>query len=116
MGKIFLEGMKFHGYHGLHDSERKEGNAFIIDLEIETDFASAGEDDDINQTIDYEEVYRTVKLQMEGSCYLLERLAMKILTSLKKQFPMIQKLTVKVSKLNPPVGGECDRACVELSL
>ncbi len=116
MGKIFLDGMKFYAHHGLHDSERKEGNFFIIDLEIETDFTKAGEDDDINLTVDYEDVYKVVKLQMDGSIYLLERLANKILVALKDRFPAIEKLKIKVSKLNPPIGGECDRAAVEMTL
>ncbi len=108
--------MKFKGYHGLHDSERGKGNSFVIDLEMETDVTNAGDDDDVNQTIDYEKVYKVVKYQMEGSSYLLEHLARKILITLKDRFPTIQKLKVKVSKLNPPIGGACDRASVEMSL
>jgi len=116
MGKILLEGMKFHAHHGLYDSERKAGNSFVVDLELETDFVEASENDDVSKTIDYEEVYKVVKLQMEGSNYLLERLANKILVAVKNRFPTVYKLKVKVSKLNPPIGGECDSAAVEINL
>jgi len=115
MGTIALEGLKFHGYHGVHESERKNGNSFEIDLELEVDFQQAAEKDDVNLTVDYEEVYKIVKKQLKGSSYLLEHIANKILDALFDRYPNLEKASVKVSKLNPPVGGECKRASVKLS-
>ena len=115
MGTIALEGLKFHGYHGVHKSERKNGNSFEIDLELEVDFQQAAEKDDINLTVDYEEVYKIVQKQLEGSSYLLEHIANKILDALFDRYPNLEKASVKVSKLHPPVGGECARASVKLS-
>ena len=115
MGTIALEGLKFHGYHGVHKSERKNGNSFEIDLELEVDFQQAAEKDDVNLTVDYEEVYKIVQKQLKGSSYLLEHIANKILDALFDRYPNLEKASVKVSKLNPPVGGECKRASVKLS-
>ncbi len=115
MGTIALEGLKFHGYHGVHESERKNGNSFEIDLELEVDFQQAAEKDDVNLTVDYEEVYKIVQKQLKGSSYLLEHIANKILDALLDRYPNLEKASVKVSKLNPPVGGECKRASVKLS-
>jgi len=112
MGTIALEGLKFHGYHGLHDTERKNGNSFIVDIELEVDFDQAAKLDNIDQTIDYEEVYRITKDQLEGSSYLLEHIAYKIHSALKERFDNLDSVKVKVSKLNPPVGGECLKASV----
>ena len=115
MGIITLEGMKFHGYHGVHESERKNGNLFEVDLEIEYDFEKAASSDDLSYTLDYEKAYLIVKQQMEGSNLLLEHLAKKIIDALYSSHPGIEHATVKVSKMNPPVGGDCERASVRLS-
>lgn len=112
MGTIALEGLKFHGYHGLHDTERKNGNSFIVDIELEVDFDQAAKIDNIDQTIDYEEVYMITKKQMEGSSYLLEHIAYKILSAIKERYEGLNSVKVKVSKLNPPVGGDCAKATV----
>ena len=115
MGIIALEGLKFHGYHGVHDSERKNGNSFEIDIELQIDIKDAAVSDDISLTIDYEEVYEIVRKQLEGSSYLLEHLAHKILDALYENYQELEKATVKVSKLKPPIGVECERASVKLT-
>ena len=104
--------MKFRGYHGLYENERKNGNSFVIDLELHVDFEAAAKEDDIKKTIDYEIVYELVKTQLEGSCYLLEHLAQKIIDAVYDQYPQLEKAKVRLSKLNPPVGGPCEKATV----
>ncbi len=115
MGIIALEGLKFHGYHGVHEIERTTGNSFEIDLELEVDFEKAATKDDIRLAVDYEDVYNVVQNELEGSSYLLEHLAQKILNALYNRYDHLQKVSVKVSKLNPPLGGECSRASVKLT-
>ena len=115
MALIALKGLKFHGYHGVHESERKNGNSFEIDVKIKLNVNRAAEQDDLSATVDYEEVYDIVREQLKGSSYLLEHIAKKILDSLYSHYPKITKATVTVSKLNPPVGGECARATVKMS-
>ena len=114
MGIIALEGMKFHGYHGLYENERKNGNSFLIDVELEVDYLSAAKSDDIDQTVDYEDVYLIVKDQLKGSSYLLEHLAHKIMEAILKKYGNVDRVKVRLSKLNPPVGGPCDKATVVL--
>ncbi len=115
MGTIALEGLKFHGFHGVHEAERTNGNSFEIDLELDVDFQKAAINDDINLTVDYEEVYLIVQKELEGSSYLLEHLADKILNAIYRRYDGVEKVTVKVSKLNPPLGGTCERASVTVT-
>ena len=46
MDKIILTGISAVGFHGVHDSERKNGQLFSVDLEIGLDLSKAGKNDE----------------------------------------------------------------------
>ena len=67
--------MKFFAYHGVHPYEKKNGQNFIVDLELYADLSIPSKSDNLNQTIDYSKVYETVKRIIEqDSKNLLESL------------------------------------------
>ena len=106
MGKIVLEGMEFFAYHGHLREEQIIGTMFIVDLEIELDTSTAEISDQLHDTVNYLEVYRIIKGIMEEKSHLLEHVARRILDALKQSFPPIVHLRVKLSKVNPPLGGK----------
>jgi len=53
MGKVTLEGIEFHAYHGAYPEESILGNRFTVDLELDTDFKTAMESDALKDTVDY---------------------------------------------------------------
>ena len=114
MSLIKLEGMEFFSYHGCFKEEQVIGTKFIVDLSIEADVDKAALKDDLHLTINYLTVYQMVKKQMEIKSKLLENVALRILDNLYSQFPGIIRAEVKVSKLNPPLGGKLN--CVSLTL
>ena len=50
--------------------------------------------------------YGIIKVQMEQKSHLLENIASRILNALYSEMSGIKKARVKVSKMNPPVGGK----------
>ena len=112
MSFITLEGMEFFSYHGCFKEEQVIGTNFIVDLKIETDVKEAVLTDDLHKTINYQTVYQLVKKEMDIKSKLLENVGQRILTSLLINFPTINSVEVKVSKLNPPLGGKLK--CVSL--
>ncbi len=54
-------------------------------------------------------------MQMEEKSYLLEHIAKRILDSLYADMEGILKATVKVSKMNPPMGGKIGSVSVTMS-
>ena len=46
---------------------------------------------------------------------LLENIAGRILDALDKEFQGVKQITVKVSKMNPPVGGKVDSISVTMT-
>lgn len=107
--------MEFFAYHGCFEEEQIIGTKFRIDLNIEANVDEAAETDDLSKTINYLSVYQMVKKQMEIKSRLLENVGKRILDELYNQFPGIIKAEVKVSKLNPPLGGKLDSVSLTLS-
>ena len=104
-GIIELDGMEFHAYHGCLESERREGNTFMVDFRGELDLRKSSESDNLEDTVNYGEIYDIVKAEMETASNLLEHVAGRILRSVSSKFPEFMNFTVRVSKKNPPVDG-----------
>ncbi len=115
MGLIEIENMEFYSYHGHYREEKIIGNRFLVGLQITTSVVKASETDDLNDTLNYQMAYDIVKEQMRIKSNLLENVAGRIIDNLYKCFPSIEKATVKVSKMNPPLGGQIGRVSVTLS-
>jgi 7,8-dihydroneopterin aldolase/epimerase/oxygenase len=112
---IRIKKATFYGYHGVLSEEQSVGGKFEADVDIFTDFSKAAEKDSLNQTVDYEKVYKFMyQLALEQKYYLIEALAAKIADELLKKFSAIEKVAVRVRKNNPPLGGLVD--CVEVEV
>ncbi len=115
-GYIELSGMHFRARHGCLESERTEGNDFVVDFRCPVDIGRAAESDCLEDTLDYSRVYAVVAAQMEIPSNLLEHVAARIASSLQQEFKDLEHFELTVSKKNPPVGGECEWARVSISL
>jgi len=114
-GRVALEGLEFHAFHGVYPHERESGNWFEVDIAVETDFTQAAQQDDLAGTVNYETLFRLVKEEMKAPSKLLETVAEKIVTDVLKTLPAVQGVEIRISKLNPPIGGKCKKATVFLS-
>ncbi|MDR1456366.1 MAG: dihydroneopterin aldolase [Tannerella sp.] len=109
---IDLTGMKFYACHGVSPQERRVGNDFTVDISYTFAAEAALESDELDDTVDYAGVYGIVKAEMERPSRLLEHVAGRIFHALCAAFPQLTRLRVKLSKLNPPTGGEVHSASV----
>jgi 7,8-dihydroneopterin aldolase/epimerase/oxygenase len=114
-GKISLEGLEFHAYHGVYPHERSSGNKFEVDVIVETEIEDSAFQDDLRGTINYEDLYAIVKEEMEKPSKLLETVAHSIAANVLKKFSSAKNAEVKISKFNPPIGGVCKKASVVVS-
>lgn len=113
MGLIRLEGMEFFAYHGCYEAEQIVGNKFLVGLTLETNISAPSLSDNIQDALNYHQAYIVVKEQMQIRSNLLEHIAHRTVEALYKAFPQIVKATIKVSKLNPPMGGQIRSVSVE---
>lgn len=113
--RILIEGIKFHGFHGLTRMERQVGVRLSVDLSIEIDLEKSGRSDKVRHTIDYREVYETViELGRGESHYLLESFTLTLLDRLFERFPA-DSITARVRKETPVLDGIVDSVGVELT-
>ena len=111
-GRVALEGLEFHAYHGVYPHERSSGNKFEVDILVETEFKDSAFEDDLAGTINYEDLYEIVKAEMEKPSKLLETVANSISKKTLSVFPSAVNVNVSISKFNPPIGGVCRKASV----
>ena len=112
---IELKDMAFYAYHGCHKQEQEQGNCFLVSLTLQGDYTTPATTDNIKDALNYQNVYQLVKKEMEQVSHLLEHICKRILDTLYNEFPQIQKAIIKVSKMNPPLGGPVDRVSVSMS-
>ena len=115
MGQIELEGMEFYAYHGHYPVEKKVGNKFIVNATISTDCEKAGKSDKLEDALNYQNVYDLIKDEMAIPSDLLEHVVTRILDKLFQKFPEIANASIKVSKMNPPMGGQIEKASVTIT-
>lgn len=99
---IKLEQLKFYAYHGVLPQERAVGNTFTLDLAITISSYEALRTDELSDTLNYAEVYEAVKTEMLIPSDLLEHVLGRVAHSLFMHWDIIQRLEMKLSKLNPP--------------
>jgi len=114
MGLIAVEGLQFYAHHGYHKEEQILGGKYTVDIYMTTDIEEAAQNDILKKTIDYETIYQLTKTEMEMHSKLIEHVCKRILDRIKKTYPELTHLKVRVSKHSPPLKGQVDRVFVEL--
>ena len=115
MDRIFVEGIKFHGFHGLTRPEREMGVRLAVDVSLYMDLEPSGRDDDVSRTLDYRKVHQRVMELGQGESHkLLESFAVRVLDVLMEDFS-VERIDVRVRKETPVLHGIVDSVGVELS-
>lgn len=105
MNKIALTGMRFYAYHGFYEEEQIVGAYYNLDVTVEVNFAKAGQNDNLADTLNYESIYSICKEVMGVPSKLLEHIVNKIELKLLSIDANIEGVSIVLDKLNPPLGG-----------
>lgn len=112
MGIIKLKNIRTFSYHGCLDEESRIGSEYSVDLEIKTDFRKPAVSDELHDTVDYVLLNRIVVEEMAIRSKLLEHVAHRIIVRVFKEIPSVSRITLAVSKLNPPIGGDVEAVTI----
>ena len=115
MDKIILRGLPVGCVIGTLPAERTAPQTLFFDLELCGDFSRAGRTDDLGDAVDYTAVERCVKEYAAGTSFrLLERLAYACGEKLLDEFPLLDRVTLRIRKPDAPV--ESDSVELEITL
>lgn len=106
--------MRFYAYHGCFEEEQKIGTHFTVDVTLTYDAEAAVADDNVENSVNYQLVYKTIQRVMDEPQHLIETVADHIIRDIKRDFPQVQRMTVKVCKLNPPLDGKTEYVAVQM--
>ncbi|WP_409252501.1 dihydroneopterin aldolase [Bacillus sp. SCS-153A] len=116
MDKIKVNEMEFYGYHGVFPEETRLGQRFRVSVTLDIDLSEAGRSDDIQDSVNYGEVYSVCREVVEGKPYkLLEALAEKLSERILQDFTKVKNCTIEVIKPDPPIPGHYRSVSVEIT-
>ena len=116
MGKIVIEEMEFYAFHGHYQEEQIVGNRFLVDLEMDTDLSVAAASDNLSDAVNYQKAYQIIKDEMRRTkSKLLENIGTRILDALFAEMTGIKKASIRIRKLNPPMGGPIRSVGIKMS-
>ncbi len=115
MGTIKIKNIRVYAYHGCLIEEGKIGSDYRVDLTVKADLSKSAQTDNLSDTVDYMHLSKIVKEEMAIRSKLLEEVAKRILNRIFKEILLVNKVTVAVSKLNPPIGGNVAMVTIEMS-
>jgi dihydroneopterin aldolase len=112
--RIHLRNMQFYGRHGVNPEEQVLGQRFEVDVELQLDTRPAALQDDLRLTINYAQVYKTVKRIVEDERFaLIETLAETIAMQVGRSCGL-EGVRVCVRKPHAPLKGILDYVAVEI--
>ncbi len=112
MDRIVLEGLEFHGYHGVFEEEAKMGARFVVDVELGL---TLPESDSLRQTVDYSQMYALVRREVTEKRYqLIEALASRIAAAVLEAEERVRTVLVRVHKPHAPLPGVVRDVFVEV--
>ena len=110
---ITLKGLHFHANHGYYEEERLMGSPFILNVCVKVDDFDSKEDD-IKDTINYEDIYNICGSEMKNTQKLLETVVLNIVSRIRDEFPQIIEGEVSLEKIGPQLGGKVDKAIISM--
>jgi len=112
--KIIIKNIRLYGYHGVLKEEKKIGQKFVVDLELYLKLEKASESDDLEDTVNYAEIYEKVEeINRKNSYDLIEKFAGEIAKKIL-EYKKIENVKVRVRKPEVPIDGQLDYVAVEI--
>ncbi len=100
---IVLTGLRVHGWHGVHEHERRDGQEFVVDVTLWVDLERAAATDELADTIDYGAVAtRTAEIVGGQPCRLIEAVAGRVAEELMRD-ERVHAVEVTVHKPAAPI-------------
>jgi len=115
MVEIYLKNVRCYSFHGCLKEKSIIGSEYLVNLWAKGALGQASLTDKIDDAIDYVFLNKVIVEEMSIPSKLLETVAERILNRVLNEDNRIQKITVSVSKICPPINGDVESVAVKLS-
>ena len=112
---IELQDIHIYAHHGVMPQEREVGAWFIIDIKLTMNDCRCTENDNIEGTVSYADIYGIIRNEMKTPSDLLEHVCKRISESIYSAFTQVEGIEIKLCKETPPMGGDRLKAAVTIS-
>ncbi|MDE7192199.1 MAG: 2-amino-4-hydroxy-6-hydroxymethyldihydropteridine diphosphokinase [Clostridia bacterium] len=116
MSSINIHDLKVSACHGVLPEEKINRQPFYFDVSMQYDFEKAAKDDDLNLTLNYDEIMHAISDFCKDNTFdLIETLCHRAATMLMRKYP-IDSVSVTVKKPQAPVSLPFDNVSVTTTL
>lgn len=116
MDKISIKNLKLFAYHGVNPEEKENGQNFFIDVDYYVNITKACRSDDVNDTVSYAKVVKTIRrVFCERSYDLIEKASQVVADAILEEYSDIFKVDITLKKPEAPVSAEFDYMAVSIS-
>lgn len=117
MDKIIVKGLKLFAYHGVNPEEKVDGQNFVLDITAELDTKKAQYSDNVDDTVSYAKIVKTVRAVFTEKSYdLIEAAANRVGVAVMQTYPEISRVTVLLMKPEAPIKAEFEYVAVEQTM
>ena len=115
MDKITIKGLNLFAYHGVNPEETLMGQWFVLDIEAWADLTNACTTDELDDTVSYAAIIKTVKKAMtEKNCKLLEHAAQRTADAIFNEHDKIKRIRLRLRKPDAPIKADFGFVAVEI--
>ena len=113
LSAIHIRDINLWAHVGVLESERVNGQSFILDISFWLDLDEASKLDQLDKSIDYSEVIKVVqKLSFEIKCLTIEYFSDQILNVLESLYGKVP-MNIRLKKCSPPIHGFTGSVLIE---
>lgn len=106
--RLALRGLRGVGHHGVFEHERRDGQEFVVDVELGLDTRPAADGDDLAATVHYGELAQRLHTSLTSNPVdLIETLAQRLAEICLAEDP-VRWVEVTVHKPHAPITVPCD--------
>ncbi len=109
---VALKDVKCYAFHGFYTEEQLTGNHFLTTIEVT--FLPSIETEDLQKTVNYEELNLIILKEMKSTQKLLETVVKNMMGKVLATYPFVLTAEVAIKKLHPPMLGEVGHSFVQL--
>lgn len=116
MDRILIRDLTLFAYHGVNPEEKEQGQHFRFDMDLHVNINKACHSDNVEDTVSYAKVIKTVRRVFTAEKYdLLEKAAQVVADAVLAEYPEIFRVDITLKKPEAPIKADFDWVGVAIS-